>query len=82
MKVAVRYYGRLRELAGRERREVELDGEPATVGELAARLAEQDFRDPGELEGVAYSVGDELVGAERRLSDGDEVGLLPPVSGG
>lgn len=82
MKVAVRYYGRLKELAGRDGREVELEEAPATVGELAGRLAELDFAGPGELEGVAYSVGDELVGPDRALDDGDEVGLLPPVSGG
>ena len=51
--------------------------EGATVADLLARL------DPGApLRGIAVSVNAEYAEAARILRDGDEVGLLPPVSGG
>jgi molybdopterin synthase catalytic subunit len=52
----------------------------ATVAELLARLSEG--RQKGMLRGIAVSVNAEFAGLGRRLNEGDEVGLLPPVSGG
>lgn len=81
MRVRVRLYGRLKESAGSPARVVELDGDAPTVGDLLARLREEvDLG--GELDSLALTVGDEVVDAGRPLRDGDEVGLLPPVSGG
>jgi len=79
--VRVRLYGRLKDGADGAVRSVTLDGESPTVGDLAARLREEGHL-AGELDSLAFAVGDEVVGPGRRLHDGDEVGLLPPVSGG
>lgn len=76
------YYGRLKREAGRPGRSVELDGEAPTVDDLVRRLEELDFASVEALEGVAFSVGDELVDRARTLREGERVGLLPPVSGG
>ena len=81
MEVRVRLYGRLKEGADEAVRSVTLDGESATVGDLVARLREEGGL-AAELDSLAFAVGDEVVGPGRRLRDGDEVGLLPPVSGG
>jgi molybdopterin converting factor small subunit len=58
--------------------------EGATVGELLAWLSES--RPAGQissaLRGIAVSVNAEFATASQPLREGDEVGLLPPVSGG
>lgn len=81
MEVRVRLYGRLKEGTGEAVRTVEMDGEAATVGDLVAHLGEEGDL-AAEVDSLAFTVGGEVVGPEQRLRDGDEVGLLPPVSGG
>lgn len=78
-RVKVMAFGVLRERLGREPLEMELaDG--ATVGDL---LDELGRRHPAvTLRGIAVSVNAEYARATQPLSSGDEVGLLPPVSGG
>lgn len=82
MKVRVEFYGRLREVAGVPGREVRLDGDQPTVGDLADRLREEAPSLADELEGVAFAVGDRLVDRDRALASDEVVGVLPPVSGG
>ena len=76
MKVRVRLFAGLRERAGTAERELELpDG---------ARVA--DVWDPlglgDEPAGLLYAVNKEYAAPDRELADGDEVALIPPVSGG
>jgi MoaE-MoaD fusion protein len=55
----------------------------ATVGVLLDRLAMQrDGIPAGTWSSIAVSVNHEYAGAGKVLREGDEVGLLPPVSGG
>lgn len=57
--------------------------EDATVATLLDRLASQANRVPSAAWGsIAVSVNAEYAQPARKLCDGDEVGLLPPVSGG
>ena len=57
--------------------------EGATVGVLLDRLAMQRNGIPaGTWSSIAVSVNHEYAGAGQVLREGDEVGLLPPVSGG
>lgn len=81
MEVRVRLYGRLKEGAESPVRVVRMDVEAPTVGDLLARLREEGDL-AAEIDSLAFAVGEETVGTDRRLRDGDEVGLLPPVSGG
>lgn len=78
MKVRVLSFGVLKEWLGGER-SLELP-EGATVGELLARLNAE--RAAPLQRGIAVSVNEEFAAATEKLKDGDEVGLLPPVSGG
>jgi MoaE-MoaD fusion protein len=73
MPVTVRLVAGLRERAGWSRREVEA----ASVGEVWGSLELGD-----EPKGLLYAVNKEYAERDRALEDGDEVALIPPVSGG
>jgi len=74
MRVTVRLFAGLRERAGRGRIELE---DVAQVEDVWARL------DLGEEPpGLLYAVNREYATTGHELSDGDEVALIPPVSGG
>ena len=73
MPVNVRLFAGLRERAGWSQREVEA----TTVGEVWAALELGD-----EPAGLLYAVNKEYATPDRALVDGDEVALIPPVSGG
>jgi molybdopterin synthase catalytic subunit len=74
VRITVRLFAGLRERAGVAR--VELD-EVARVGDVWARL---DLGD--EPAGLLYAVNREYADRGTELHDGDEVALIPPVSGG
>jgi molybdopterin synthase catalytic subunit len=71
--VTVRLFAGLRERAGWASRELEA----ATVADVWPALGLGD-----EPEGLLYAVNREYAERERELHDGDEVALIPPVSGG
>src|SRR4051794_19123378 len=76
MRITLRLFAGLRERAGVSRREVELpDG--ATVADVWPAPA----RGPGPG-GLVYAVNGKYAARARALRGGDEVGLIPPVSGG
>ena len=76
MQVTVRLFAGLRERAGTGERSVEL-AEGACVRDVWNAL-KLDQQPPGLL----YAVNREYAAPDRLLSDGDEVALIPPVSGG
>jgi MoaE-MoaD fusion protein len=76
MRVTVRLFAGLRERAGVAKRELELD-DGATAGDVWAALALGER--PG---GLAVAVNRRYVDEGEPLADGDEVALIPPVSGG
>jgi len=79
MQVRVFPFGILRESLGSDAFVVELAGE-ATVAELLVRIG---ARNPAvQLRGIAVSVNAEYANPGQVLRNEDEVGLLPPVSGG
>ena len=71
--VHVRLFAGLRERAGWSRLEIEA----ATVADVWPALGLGD-----EPEGLLYAVNREYAERSRELADGDEVALIPPVSGG
>ena len=76
MRITVKLFAGLRERAGESERELELDA--------GARLSDV-WRPLGlgeQPEGLLYAVNKEYAPPDRRLSEGDEVALIPPVSGG
>jgi molybdopterin synthase catalytic subunit len=74
-------FARARDLTGADFVSVELP-EGATVGDLKRVLAEQRPALAALLARSALAVGAELAGDDLVLREGDEIALLPPVSGG
>jgi molybdopterin synthase catalytic subunit len=71
--VRVRLFAGLRERAGWSQREIDA----ATVADVWPALELGD-----EPAGLLYAVNKEYATPDRMLADGDEVALIPPVSGG
>lgn len=81
MQVKVLFYGGLKREAGAPERLLELPS-AVTVGGLLERLkAEFPILAP-QLDVTAAAVGDRIVDEDYAIQDGDEIALLPPVSGG
>jgi MoaE-MoaD fusion protein len=76
VRITVRLFAGLRERAGAGERQLELP-EGASVADVWGSL---DLGD--EPQGLLYAVNREYAERERRLTNGDEVALIPPVSGG
>ena len=76
MRITVRLFAGLRERAGTGEREVELpDG--ATLADVWPALGVGD-----EPAGLLYAVNREYAARDHPLAEGEEVALIPPVSGG
>ena len=71
--VTIRLFAGLRERAGWSRRDVDA----ATVADVWPALGLGD-----EPDGLLYAVNKQYASRDRALADGDEVALIPPVSGG
>jgi MoaE-MoaD fusion protein len=81
MQVRVLFFGVLKDLAGRPVDSLDLP-EHALLRDVLAHY-EAEFPSLRKLSSsLAMSVNQEYASSERALHSGDEVGLLPPVSGG
>jgi molybdopterin synthase catalytic subunit len=81
MKIKVKLFARLRELAGTADLDYEVS-QNSTVAELLKNL-QSDFPNLAKVaDHTVVSLNRDFVEAETRLSEGDEVALFPPVSGG
>jgi len=79
VQVRVLAFGVLKDALGETVAHLELPP-GATVGDLVSEVAKLNPNAP--LAGIAVGVNSEYAAATQILRDGDEVGLLPPVSGG
>ena len=81
MKVRVLYFASVRDIAGTTEETLELE-----AGTKTQDLLEALIRTHPELKGLepslAISVNQEYAARDAPLADGDEVALIPPVSGG
>jgi molybdopterin converting factor subunit 1 len=81
MRVHLRYFAIIRETLGRseETRDVE---NGTTAGTLFDQIASEEPRLAAMKRSVMLMVNQEYVPASQPLGDGDELALIPPVSGG
>ena len=83
MRVSVKLFARLRDLAGASELEERFEAESVTIAELARCLGEHVPALLPQLECVAFAVNEEYVpDRQTAIRDGDVVALIPPVSGG
>ena len=81
MKAKVRLFARLSELAGTREAEVEV-GEGLTAGEVYQALCRRYPALRGLNSSIRYAVNGEYAEPGQAVGEGDEVALIPPVSGG
>ena len=81
MQVRVLFFGMLKELVGRQEDFITLP-DPCTLGDLLNHYEKTVPSLKKMLASLAMSVNEEYAGPQCRLKNGDEVALLPPVSGG
>jgi MoaE-MoaD fusion protein len=79
--VTVRLFAGLAELAGVRQTTVDL-GEGLTAGDVYALLSRQHSGIAGFAGSVMFARNQEYVSADTPLAPGDELALIPPVSGG
>lgn len=81
MRVRVLYFGILRERIGLREEAIEVaDG--TTVGEVTALLSRRHGDLSAGVASLRLAVNLEYVEPHRVLANGDEVAVIPPVSGG
>jgi molybdopterin converting factor subunit 1 len=81
VKVEILYFAQVRDAFGREREVLALDA-GATVADAVDVLRARDEWTAMEPLPLTFAVNEEVVTTTHRLSDGDRLALLPPVSGG
>ena len=81
MRVRVLFFGPARDLAGVEVVEIDV-AEPATVADVRRSVAAQFERLAPGLNSIRFAVNEAFTAESTRLREGDEIALIPPVSGG
>jgi MoaE-MoaD fusion protein len=81
MQIRVLFFGVLKDLAGKASDSLSLP-ENATLGDVLSHYEKSIPRLRDNSSSLAMSVNQEYAGPATRLRQGDEVALLPPVSGG
>src|ERR1700691_3962094 len=81
MRVRVLFFGILKDLAGKSSDSIEL-ANGASVRDVLAQYEEQISKLKESLSSLAVAVNQQYAGPDTKLKAGDEVALLPPVSGG
>ena len=81
MRVRVLFFGMLKDLAGKSSDEIEL-AEGSSVRDVLSHYQSRIPRFKDSLPALALAVNQQYAGPDAALKAGDEVAMLPPVSGG
>jgi molybdopterin converting factor subunit 1 len=81
MKVKVKFFASYKEALGKDEIDLELDDD-SNVSKLLDILRKDHPKLGNLMETLVVSVNLEYADYEKKLKEGDEVALLPPVSGG
>jgi len=85
MNIRLLYFARLREVLGRDRETLALDGAAPTLADMLAVLRGRGgawAEELAENRNFRLAVNQDIAGPEAMLRDGDEVAIFPPVTGG
>ncbi len=81
MKITLRFFGQLRELANCDETTIEVK-EGTKIGDLVWLVGERFPNMRQHLKVVSFSIDNEYASKDTVLNEGNEVSLLPPISGG
>jgi molybdopterin synthase catalytic subunit len=81
MQIRVLFFAALHEQVGKREITVEVAA-PATVGDISRELSERFPGLAGHMRSLMFAVNADYVTLDQALKDGDELALIPPVSGG
>ncbi len=81
MRVTIRLFARLRDIAGAPELQREI-APPATIGTIWRRLVAEYPAMAAYESSISAAVNAEYARMSASVADGDEVAFLPPVSGG
>ncbi len=79
--MTVLFFGQLKDIAGRAQDTLEL-GETATAGDVFDHYAQRFPKLAGLAGSIVIARNQTFTGRSAAVGDGDEIALLPPVSGG
>lgn len=80
MKISILVFGAAKEIMGTAQKELNLN-ENATVFDLRT-LMEQEFPKLKKLKKYMIAIDDEYAEDEQIILEGNEIAIIPPVSGG
>jgi len=81
MKVRVKFFAQLRDLAGAQELTVDL-AKGASVADLLTKIYEQMPALRARDAGILVGAGIEFVDRNYKLKPGDQISIMPPVQGG
>jgi len=81
IKITTLLFGRAREMVGAADLELEI-AQPATVASAWAALVAEHPKLAAMERSLLFAINEEYAGREQALNDGDQLAVLPPVSGG
>ncbi len=81
MKITLRLFGQLRELAKCDATDIEVK-KGTKIGDLVWLVGERFPNMRQHLKVVSFSIDNEYASKDTVLNEGNEVSLLPPISGG
>jgi len=81
VQIRVQFYSQLRDLAGCQTLDVDLD-QGATVADLLEQLYQQLPALRGHDKSILVGAGVEFVERDYEIKPGDEIAVMPPVQGG
>jgi molybdopterin converting factor subunit 1 len=80
--VTILYFASVRELTGTAETRLTLPDDVRTIRDLSTHLERSVAGLSGRLGSVRFAINETFVSADERISDGDVVAVIPPVSGG
>jgi molybdopterin converting factor subunit 1 len=81
LKIRVLLFASVRQSAGGDELTLDLP-EGTTAGEILEKLRERIPAMEGLSDRIKLAVGEEFVGPDHRLQEGDVAAIIPPMSGG
>ena len=81
MKIKIKFFGQLRDIVKLTETEIGVR-EETTVGDLVRIIGERFPNIREHVQTVSMAVDSEYANKDTALSDGCEVALIPPISGG